>query len=68
MQKLSDFDKFISFRNEIFGVRIFKGGGGVKKRRDILGGGSIFGDASRDSIQIKDACKSQNMYISSCFQ
>ena len=27
MQKLSDFDKFISFRNEIFGVRIFKGGG-----------------------------------------
>ena len=38
MQKLSDFDKFISFRNEIFGVRIFKGGGGVKKRRDILGG------------------------------
>ena len=38
MQKLSDFDKFISFRNEIFGVRIFKGGGGGEEEKRYFGG------------------------------
>ena len=43
MKKLSDFNKFISFRNEIFGVRIFKGGGREEEKRYFGGRVNFWG-------------------------